>query len=450
MATVWHYTSSSNEVWEYWLHFHPVHTPAIAAICIVGFLAAIYSHLPGAALALAVTGIVVIGLRLPWIPTHLMMELFLFVGIVTAWLGLFLKKRSYDYASDNYWEHYAPLARWLLILMYFYGTFHKINPVFLNPETSCAVPFIQGVPVLSEFADQIWMQLSAIYGTLVVEAVAMCMLLIPRLKYFGMLMGMSFHLAIGTSSFGTLAHFSAFALALHAFFLPSDAVRRFQDDPSIPNWIKTRSCRQVATALIMIPPFGFAVFGAWDMMNIHFGTAAVCLILFVSRYGKMRESTSPIRYFSPSVAINLLVLGFVVNGAAPYIGLRTTGAVQMFSGLRTEGGVSNHYVIREPVYLFDYQKHTVSVVDSTDWFLGYLAEHDQATTWLKVQRYLTDPQRTVTLPFTAKVDNEVIRIDDTGALRALLSRRYSEENLLERLYLSFRNFDVNPAQTCRH
>ncbi|MDZ7842319.1 MAG: hypothetical protein U5R46_16090 [Gammaproteobacteria bacterium] len=450
MASVWHYTSSSNEIWEYWLHFHPVHTPAVAAICVVGFLAAIYSHLRVAALALSAAGIFVVGLRLPWIPTHLMMELFLYLGIAAAWVGLLAQTRSVDRALDGYWERYAPLGRWLLILMYFYGTFHKINPVFLSPETSCAVPFIKGVPIVSALADTHWMQLLAIYGTLIVEAAAMCMLLVPRLKYYGMLMGISFHAAIGISSFGTLAHFSAFALALHAFFLPSSAPRRFLEDQALPAWMKTRGCRQVATILIVMPPFAFALLGNWHLTNAHFGLAALAFMLFVFRYGRPGESSPAIRLVSPSFAVNVLAVAFVVNGAAPYIGLRTTGAVQMFSGLRTEGGVSNHYVIREPVYLFPYQRKTISVVDSSDWLLGYLDKHDLGTPWLNFQRYLTDPEQSVTLPFTILVNGERVHVQNARDLRSVFSENYIEENILEKLYLSFRHFELGEPKGCRH
>lgn len=450
MATVWHYTSSTNEIWEYWLHFHPVHTPAVAVICVVGFLAAIYSHHRAAALALSIAGIIVIGLRLPWIPTHLMMELFLYLGILAAWTGLLVQTRSSERAMDDYWQRYAPLGRWLLILMYFYGTFHKINPVFLSPDTSCAIPFIKGVPIISSLADQNWAKILAIYGTLIVEAAAMCMLLIPRLKYYGMLMGMSFHWFIGISAFGTLAHFSAFALALHAFFIPSDAPRRFIEDQSVPEWIRTRWFRQVATILIVLPPFAFALLGNWTLMNTHFGLSSLVFILFVLRYGRSQAPARSVRLVSQSVAVNMLAVAFFINGAAPYIGLRTTGAVQMFSGLRTEGGISNHYILRDPLYVFPYQRNTISVIHSKDWLLGYLQEHELGIPWLKFQRYLTDPEQTVTLPFTIVVDDETVHVQNAQNLRHLVSGRYRDENFMEKLYLSFRSFDLSQPKGCRH
>lgn len=305
--------------------------PSLALICVVGFLAAIYSHHRAAALALSVAGLIVVGLRLPWIPTHLMMEFFLFLGIVIAWIGLFVRTRSNDGAFDGYWARYAPLGRWLLILMYFYGTFHKLNPAFLSPESSCAIPFVEGIPVLSRFAHEEWFQHAAIFGTLLVEAAAMCLLLIPRLKYYGMLMGMTFHWFIGISGYGTLAHFSAFALALHGFFVPSDAPSRFLEDNLLPPWTKARRFRQCLTVLIVIPPFAFAVAGSWTLMNIHFGFFALILILFVLRYGRSTENSLPAPYVSPSVAANVLAIGFLIHGAAPYLGLRTTAAVQIWT-----------------------------------------------------------------------------------------------------------------------
>jgi len=60
--------------------------------------------------------------------------------------------------------------------MYFYGTFHKINPGFMSPHSSCAVPFIGGFPILRDLLGPGWLEYLAIYGTLVFEAIAMLLL----------------------------------------------------------------------------------------------------------------------------------------------------------------------------------------------------------------------------------------------------------------------------------
>lgn len=89
-------------------------------------------------------------------------------------------------------------------------------------------------------------------------------------------------------------------------------------------------------------------------------------------------------------------------------------------------------------------------MQSTDWLLGYLGKHDLGIPWIKFQRYLTDPEQSVTLPFTILVNGERVHVQNARDLRGFFSENYMEENILEKLYLSFRSFDLGQPRGCRH
>jgi hypothetical protein len=57
----------------------------------------------------------------------------------------------------------------------------------------------------------------------------------------------------------------------------------------------------------------------------------------------------------------------ILHGMTSYLGLRTAGNFSMFSNLRTEGPVSNHYLLRKnPLKLWGYQEDVVSFIDIDD------------------------------------------------------------------------------------
>ena len=229
IASIWVHTSSKSDVAQYWFRFDPVQTPAIILACVSALLAAVFPSRAIVVVFFAIVQVGVIYTRMPYIPTHVVMELILFSSMIFAFVCLAAKQRSLKVDSQEYFEIYAPVARWLLITMYFFGTFHKLNPGFLSIETSCAIPFIHGMPFLPQaIREHELVGYAGIYGTLIMEGIAMCLLLSKRTKYYGMLLGMPFHFFIGISEAGTLAHFSAFAIALHSSFLPTSFAERLK------------------------------------------------------------------------------------------------------------------------------------------------------------------------------------------------------------------------------
>jgi hypothetical protein len=391
--------------------------------------------------------------RFPFVADHLVMELFLNFSILVSFLVVAWRHRSFAISVEDMFAIFSPVGRWLLMIMYFYGTFHKINPGFMTPASSCAVPFVSGFPLLRDLLGPGWLEYAAIYGTLILESFAMFLLMSARTKYFGMLMGMSFHFIIGISGYGTLAHFSAFALALHTLFLPSEFGKRIYNEPLVPDFLKNALNFRVATILLIVLQVGLAVHLANTrsglLVNSLFFVFGVSLMFLVFKYGQMRTEDAPYRLKSPVFALNLVPVWFFLHCLSPYIGLGTGGTMGMFSGLRTEGGISNHYIVRKPLPLFHYQDQLVYFEKASNPSLQELADGGQAAVMFDFQRHVASRERLV-LPITLRVDGEVYEINTPAEFNAFATRFFREQSWLEAKYMSFRVVDEPQPAKCRH
>jgi len=60
----------------------------------------------------------------------------------------------------------------------------------------------------------------------------------------------------------------------------------------------------------------------------------------------------------------------------------------MFSGLRTEGGISNHYIIRRPIPLFPYQDKVIYIEKATNSSMQAAADANQGVVLFNFQRHI--------------------------------------------------------------
>src|SRR5689334_16059539 len=142
VSSIWHYTSAYDDLAAFWLQFDPVVTPMIFLSIATAFMAACAPQKTWTLLVMAAGQLVAICARFPFVADHLVMELFLNVSVLLSFAYLAYKRNTLAISTDDMFALFSPIGRWLLIVMYFYGTFHKINPGFLTPYSSCAIPFI--------------------------------------------------------------------------------------------------------------------------------------------------------------------------------------------------------------------------------------------------------------------------------------------------------------------
>lgn len=453
VSAIWHYTSSSSEIVGYWMRYDPLVTPLIFLSIVTAFVAAIYPDKTAALLVMSTGQLIANYLRYPFVADHLVMEIFLNLSIMLSYCYLAFKRRSFKITTTEIFDIFSPVGRWLLMIMYLFGTFHKINPGFMSVVSSCAVPFIDGFPVYAGRIGQEWVQYAAIYGTLIFEAIAMFLLLSARTKYFGMLLGMSFHFIIGISSFGTLAHFSAFALALHVLFVPSSFGERIFQESLIPAFLKNSSVFKGLTIILIALQIGFAFHLAKThqgyLVNSLFAVFGVALLFLVFKHGQIRNSDAPYHLKSPFMALNLLPIWFLLHCMSPYVGLGTGGTMAMFSGLRTEGGISNHYIITKPIPLFPYQDKVVYIEAASNPSLQAAADDNQGVVMFDFQRHITQKENLM-LPIRLRVGDVSYSITDPESFAAFANEHFTEQSWLERKYMSFRLVDSPAPDRCRH
>jgi hypothetical protein len=337
--------------------------------------------------------------------------------------------------------------------MYFFGTFHKINPGFLSLESSCAVPFVSGLPLPDALLTQEWVHWAAIYGTLVVEFVAMMLLLSARTKYVGMLLGMSFHFVIGISKFGTMAHFSAFAMALHTLFLPSGFGARVAVESFVPRILKRENNFRIFTIALIVLQIAFGLHLGYTrqgyLVNSLYALFGVSLLYLVFKHGQIRTGDAPYRLRSSLAALNIIPLWFFLHCMSPYIGLGTGGATAMFSGLRTEGGISNHYIIRKPIPLFHYQDDVVYIDDARNPSLIAAKADGQGIVLFDFQRHFIKRDQ-LKLPLSLRVNGTSYVMNDFESFKRFANERFTQQSWLEQKYMSFRLVDQPRPNRCRH
>ena len=113
-----------------------------------------------------------------------------------------------------------------LVVMYVFGVFHKLNADFLNPETSCAVALWRRMPAPLAWLDGPIIHYATIYGTFVAEGAIVVMLLLPRLRHWGVVGGIALHTVFALSDYAMYITFTVLSISLHALFLSDEGAGR--------------------------------------------------------------------------------------------------------------------------------------------------------------------------------------------------------------------------------
>ena len=86
----------------------------------------------------------------------------------------------------------------------------------------------------------------------------------------------------------------------------------------------------------------------------------------------------------------VVVAVVVINGALPYLEVKTAAGWNMYANLRTADGDSNHFLIRATLPLTDPQNDLVTVVASEDPVLSAYADNGLALPVRTLRAYLQD------------------------------------------------------------
>jgi hypothetical protein len=137
-------------------------------------------------------------------------------------------------------------------------------------------------------------------------------------------------------------------------------------------------------------------------------------------------------------------LVITVHSFLPYLGLATVPCLSMFSNLRTEGTLSNHWIVPPGLKLFGFQDDLVQVLGSSDEELQKLAEKGLVIPYFEFCRMVNGIEEPLTLRFERSGRTIVFENAQPGRRPGIQPTPW----LLGKL-LRFRPVDREGPMTCR-
>ncbi|OBB07795.1 hypothetical protein A5668_13595 [Mycolicibacterium fortuitum] len=358
MAMVFHYTDSQP------LAMLPALLAGLPALLVPGSAAA-------AGLAVAAGAMVAVR-NLPAAANHLVLSLLIAVALGTAAVWALATRNRPDQARD-FVERWLDAARspvgLTLLVVYLFTVFDKLNTAYFTPATSCGSELFGQLIWLNGFEevtpDPRLGQVVAI-AAVVVEAVILGLLTVPRLRFWGVFLGVGFHSILAMASF---YDFATVVFAVYVLIVPTEVYAALAARARVLRIVAltgfathvllsvVSSSADSPTSPVGLPWHTLLVL-TWFVAVVPFMVA----LLRAYRSVQCAGVRPPSWRLRPLVLLLAPLLAFA-NGMTPYVGLKTVANYSMFSNLHTEEGSSNHLLPGvTALQLADYQRDTVTVV----------------------------------------------------------------------------------------
>jgi len=304
------------------------------------------------------------------------------------WVGVFLRSRLAGVRWENAFARSpAPALRVFLGVLYSWAVVHKLNAGFLDPVWSCASTELLkladarlfGIP-LSFLPSGPATRVLSIYGTLLIEAAIPLMLFFPRTRRAAIVLAVGFHSLLGFS----YPAFSSMLWALLVLFLPADAAARLAGNREgrIQRRAWITATLLVGTAAVGTA-VGFAQASAPELSAVRWSLPflrhlfLLYTILLVVRSWPAFRASAPDKSIPQAFRLRpvgaILAAVLLLNGAAPYFGIKATQSFAMFSNLNVAAGRSNHVFIPASWQRFGLRTDLVTIQSSSDPVLDQLS-----------------------------------------------------------------------------
>lgn len=317
--------------------------------------------------------------KMPSVPNHIFFEWFTNCMLLIVIFRYSSKPYIYfeERNAGKIWNTFSPVAIAAMVILYFFVVWHKLNSSFFNPAISCGGLFFEDV-VHNLYLDKVQsinellvtnillFRNFSIYSTLIAEAIIPILLLTRRFRYIGLIFGVLFHLLLPLQGHEGIFSFSAMLFSFYVLFWNEAAFVKVDQ-------LYKKYSREIGICFLTF--FVALLFVRWygtDLMFKMTGTVffffyglSYLFLLFVSRKYKKPLVSTPLEkkslfyYF-----VWLCPIIIFINGLSPYLGLKTETSFSMFSNLRTEAGISNHFFIPSGSQVFDFQKELVTIIDT--------------------------------------------------------------------------------------
>ncbi|MDA1208635.1 MAG: hypothetical protein O2904_01220 [bacterium] len=308
-------------------------------------------------LTVSILQIVDVLILLPQTPNHRLVLFFANIVILIHFLPT-LSGKTFDE------KRFRSALVLLLVTVYAFSFFAKLNTAFFDPTLSCAIQFSRNVAAFLQVSPEgSFFGHGAILYTVIAEAVIAILLLPSRTRIYGVFLGVLFHVSLSLDIEHHFYDFSSVMITLLLVCLPSAILSDVQKRWA---WLMppTRALRRIyaVTFLIIISLGVFVAMGLaldtlailasyilWQLFCILALILSGTAVLFAYRAGMRCE---PLQFSTGTSAV-LFVM--ILNGISPYIGLKSRTTFAMYSNLRVEPSYSNHFIVPRSLDLFGYQ-----------------------------------------------------------------------------------------------
>lgn len=351
---------------------------------------------------LAMTGLQVVQtvLALPEVPNHRILMFCVNVGVWLAFLALRLR-RSPSPLPAELAGAFARISPGVLMLVYFFAFFAKLNTDFLDADVSCGTRFFNHIPLVFPVPGSVETTGSAaIWVTLLVEALLPAALFFRRTRRLAVLAGLLFHFTIALDLVKRFYNFSAVMSALLVASLGTSTLQECADSLAhrLPRGVRAgrllfmvRSFFAAWLAgaflygILADPSVAWRVFaGAWA---VWMAVAVFELAMSIAAFFMPAVASHTAR--GPRAAVLVPLLLIAANGCGPYLGFKTRTSFNMYSNLRLEANAGNHLLFSRSLDLGGFLADDVELLETNDEVLrrDYL-EKGYHITYFELERHL--------------------------------------------------------------
>lgn len=399
----------------------------------------------------------------PNVTNHWQFTAFVNLTLIQVVIYQIIKQRSLSINETSFFNTFAPIVRWEIIILYFFAVFHKLNSGFFTVETSCATSLLEAQHIEGLIPLTPGLLKFNAYFVIIVESLIPLFLIFRKTRYVGVLVGMLFHCILSYSSYNPFYDFSSMILASYFLFIdPAVAtwiiqkknvlltnIKNFNTHFSISKFILIQFLFVTGIAVVYIinkklPGYrDFYLHFFWTIYSlIYFGVLLATMMSKTIIQKDLQERSSPLFTIGSTSFILFPILVFL-NGMCPYLGLNTEISFSMFSNLRTEGGITNHYIIPASFQFFDFQKYPVEIISSSDETLQQMAREEKQMVLFELKNFVNE-RKTAEVVFNYKGKQYQYKrgADTTGIL--------SENPYALYKLMRFRVFNKYEPQPCGH
>jgi hypothetical protein len=361
-------------------------SPIHVALAGLAFLVILRPPQPWLLGLLAAVQLAHVAAALPEVPNHRLILTFVDLALLAALVG---GRRGADL-----FDGFVPAARTIVVSLYAFAFFAKLNEDFLDPSSSCAAQFFGNVtrwwPMVP---DGPALRRGVVWATLGAEGLLAGALCVRRLRAAAVIAGLVFHFLLALDTTKVFLNFSSVMFALLLLFLP----RGFLD--SLGSAVGRRSGLRSAlgAGLLAIVLSGLFAASDWSargnlyvwVRQIVWSIYALALTGYAIGWCLLEvrpEAALP----RPRAAVMAVVALVWVNGLSPYLGLKTRTTFDMYSNLRLEADRSNHFLVPRSLDLFGFLGDRVAILETDDAALrrAYV-ETGEEMPYVQLRAYLT-------------------------------------------------------------